>query len=115
MGFLKRFFRNVLREGTVPTGTSSFERLSEEELETHLGVAKYGDFTRGPRIVNETVREEMEEILAEIQDGSFAKEWILENQAGRPVFNALKKMDEESLIEEVGQELRGMMPWMKKK
>jgi hypothetical protein len=45
MGFLKRFFRNVLREGTVPTGTSSFERLSEEELETHLGVARYGDFT----------------------------------------------------------------------
>jgi hypothetical protein len=45
MGFLKRFFRNVLREGTAPTGTSSFERLSEEELETHLAVAKYGDFT----------------------------------------------------------------------
>lgn len=45
MGFLKRFFRNVLREGAVPAGASSFERLSEEELETHLGVAKYGDFT----------------------------------------------------------------------
>lgn len=45
MGFLKRFFRNVLREGTAPTGASSFERLSEEELETHLGVARYGDFT----------------------------------------------------------------------
>ena len=44
MGFLKRFFRNVIREGSVPVGTSSFERLSEEELEAHLGVARYGDF-----------------------------------------------------------------------
>ncbi|MBI2831390.1 MAG: ketol-acid reductoisomerase [Chloroflexi bacterium] len=76
--------------------------------------AKYGDFTRGPRVINDLVREEMEEILAEIQDGSFAKEWILENQAGRPVFNALKRMDSEHLIEEVGAELRQMMSWLKK-
>ena len=53
--------------------------------------AEYGDYTRGPRIINDEVRAEMEEILAEIQDGRFAREWILENQAGRPVFNALKK------------------------
>jgi ketol-acid reductoisomerase len=56
----------------------------------------------------------MEQILAEIQDGSFAKEWILENQAGRPVFNALRRMDAEHPIEEVGGELRQMMPWLKR-
>ncbi len=77
--------------------------------------AEYGDYSRGPRIINDVVREEMEEILAEIQDGSFAKEWILENQANRPVYNALKRMDEEHLIEKVGRELRAMMPWLKKK
>ena len=77
--------------------------------------AKYGDYTRGPRVIDDLVKEEMEQILAEIQDGSFAKEWILENQVGRPVFNALKRMDEEHLIELVGGELRQMMPWLKGK
>ncbi len=77
--------------------------------------AEYGDYTRGPRVIDDMVREEMEQILAEIQDGTFAKEWILENQAGRPVYNALKRMDEEHLIEEVGAELRQMMPWLKGK
>jgi len=76
--------------------------------------AEYGDYTRGPRIIDDVTREEMEQILAEIQDGSFAKEWILENQAGRPVYNALKRMDEEHPIEAVGEELRQMMPWLKK-
>jgi len=76
--------------------------------------AEYGDYTRGPRVIDDMVKDEMEQILAEIQDGSFAKEWILENQAGRPVYNALKRMDEEHLIEEVGAELRQMMPWLKK-
>jgi len=76
--------------------------------------AEYGDYTRGPRIIDDMVREEMAEILTEIQDGTFAKEWILENQAGRPTYNALKRMDEEHLIEEVGEELRQMMPWLKK-
>jgi len=75
--------------------------------------AEYGDYTRGPRIIDDMVKDEMAQILAEIQDGSFAKEWILENQAGRPVYNALKRMDEEHLIEEVGEELRQMMPWLK--
>jgi len=75
--------------------------------------AEYGDLTRGPRVIDDLVREEMIQILAEIQDGTFAKEWILENQAGRPVFNSLKRMDEEHLIEEVGAELREMMPWLK--
>lgn len=76
--------------------------------------AEYGDYTRGPRVIDDMVKAEMEQILAEIQDGSFAKEWILENQAGRPVYNALKRMEEEHLIEEVGAELRQMMPWLKK-
>jgi len=75
--------------------------------------AKYGDYTRGPRIVSDDVYDEMGEILAEIQDGRFAREWILENQAGRPVYNALKNMESEHLIEEVGEELREMMPWLK--
>jgi len=76
--------------------------------------AEYGDYTRGPRVIDDMVKEEMAAILAEIQDGSFAKEWILENQAGRPVYNALKRLDAEHLIEEVGAELRQMMPWLQK-
>ena len=76
--------------------------------------AEYGDYSRGPRVIDEMVKDEMAQILAEIQDGTFAKEWILENQAGRPVYNALKRMESEHLIEEVGEELRGMMPWLKK-
>ena len=77
--------------------------------------AEYGDYTLGPRVIDEMVREEMMTILGEIQDGTFAKEWILENQAGRPVYNALKRMDEEHPLELVGKELREMMPWLKKK
>ncbi|HEX73558.1 MAG TPA: ketol-acid reductoisomerase [Dehalococcoidia bacterium] len=75
--------------------------------------AEYGDYTRGPRVIDDMIKDEMAQILTEIQDGSFAKEWILENQAGRPVYNALKRQDEEHLIEEVGAELRQMMPWLK--
>jgi ketol-acid reductoisomerase len=75
--------------------------------------AEYGDYTRGPRVIDDMVADEMRQILSEIQDGSFAKEWILENQAGRPVFNALKRMEVEHSIESVGAELRKMMPWLK--
>jgi ketol-acid reductoisomerase len=74
--------------------------------------AEYGDVTRGRRIINEDTRDEMREILREIQDGEFAREWILENQAGRPVYNALVRRDAESEIEEVGKNLRGMMSWI---
>jgi len=77
--------------------------------------AEYGDYTRGPRVIDDLAKDEMRLILSEIQDGSFAKEWILENQAGRPVYKALKRMDEEHPIELVGRELRGMMPWLKGK
>ncbi|MGB9735271.1 MAG: ketol-acid reductoisomerase [bacterium] len=76
--------------------------------------AQYGDLTRGPRIVNDEVKNEMKKILKEIQDGSFAKEWILENKANRPVFNALTRKGEEHLAEKTGEKLREMMPWLKK-
>jgi ketol-acid reductoisomerase len=75
--------------------------------------AEYGDYTRGPRVIDELTKERMRQILAEIQSGSFAREWILENQAGRPVYNALKKMGAEHEIEIVGKQLRSMMPWLK--
>jgi ketol-acid reductoisomerase len=75
--------------------------------------AEYGDYSRGPRVIDDYVREEMEQILCEIQDGTFAREWILENQAGRPVFNAARRSEAEHEIEEVGAKLRAMMPWLK--
>jgi ketol-acid reductoisomerase len=76
--------------------------------------AEFGDYTRGPRIITEETREEMRQILYEVQSGEFAKEWILENQARRPVFNALRRQEAEHPIEAVGQKLRSMMGWLKK-
>jgi len=76
--------------------------------------AQFGDLTRGPRVIGGESYMAMQEILEEIQDGSFAKEWILENMVNRPVFNALTKADEEHLIEEVGTGIRAMMPQFKK-
>jgi ketol-acid reductoisomerase len=76
--------------------------------------AQYGDLTRGPRVVPEETKKEMKKILGEIQDGKFAKEWILECKANKPVFNALTKKGEEHPIEDVGSKLRAMMPWLKK-
>lgn len=75
--------------------------------------AEYGDLTRGKRVINEGVRKEMKKILSEIQSGEFAKEWILENKAGRPVFKLLEEKSYHHLIEKVGKTLRKMMPWMK--
>jgi ketol-acid reductoisomerase len=74
--------------------------------------AEYGDLTRGPRVIDDHVRETMSEILGEIQSGEFAREWIIENQANRPVYGALKRQGKEHLIETVGKELRGMMSWI---
>ncbi len=74
--------------------------------------AQFGDLTRGPRVISEEVKEEMAFILEEIQNGEFAREWILENKANRPVFNALTRRGEEHPIEDVGRRLRGMMPWL---
>lgn len=76
--------------------------------------AQYGDLTRGPRIINESVKNEMKKILKEIQTGEFAKEWILENRAGKPVFNNLTRIASEHPIEVVGEKLRSMMGWLKK-
>lgn len=76
--------------------------------------AKYGDVTRGPRIVTDETKKEMKKILDEIQSGRFAKEWVLENQANRPVYNALLAKGEAHPIEDVGGRLRAMMPWLKK-
>lgn len=77
--------------------------------------AEYGDLTRGRRVINDETRDEMQAILAEIQSGEFAREWILENMAGRPVYNAVKRSDSEHLIEKVGKELRSMMNWIGRK
>ena len=74
--------------------------------------AEYGDYTRGPRVINELVRGEMWDILEEVQDGTFAREWILENQAGRPSFSLMRRIEAEHEIEEVGRKLRAMMPWL---
>jgi ketol-acid reductoisomerase len=77
--------------------------------------AEYGDYTRGPRIVNEQTRAEMKKILSEIQSGEFAKQWLGENKAGRAKFLAMRKGQEDQPIEQVGAELRKMMPFLKKK
>lgn len=76
--------------------------------------AEYGDVTRGPEIITEETKDTMHDILADIQDGSFAREWLLENQVNRPVLNALRKIEKGHLIEEVGAKLRSMMSWLKK-
>jgi ketol-acid reductoisomerase len=76
--------------------------------------AQYGGMSRGSRIIGEDAREEMECILEDVQDGTFAREWILENQANRPVFRALTRAMETHPLEETGQKLRKMMPWIEK-
>ena len=77
--------------------------------------AEYGDYTRGPRIVNEQTRAEMKKILAEIQSGEFARAWIAENKSGRHKFLAMREAAQNQKIEHVGAELRKMMPFLKKK
>ncbi len=74
--------------------------------------AEYGDYVSGPRIVNDNTKAEMKKILSEIQDGTFAKNWIKENQDGRPVYNKLKEAGKNHQIEKVGAELRKMMKWI---
>ena len=75
--------------------------------------AEYGDLTRGKRIITEDTRREMKRILDEIQSGSFAKEWLLENRVNRPAFNALRRREQEQMLEKVGERLRDMMSWLK--
>lgn len=74
--------------------------------------AEYGDYISGPRLIDEHVREEMRKVLKEIQNGTFASRWILENQAGRPAFLAMRRANAQHQIEQVGKELRSMMPWL---
>jgi len=76
--------------------------------------AEYGDFTRGPRVVTEETKKEMKKILTEIQNGEFAREFILENQAGQPTLIAKRRIAAEHTIEVVGSKLRSMMSWLKK-
>jgi ketol-acid reductoisomerase len=74
--------------------------------------AEYGDLTRGPRVITPAVKDEMRKILAEIQDGRFAREWVAEDDAGRPNFTRLQKEGQEHPIEQVGEKLRGLMSWV---
>ena len=74
--------------------------------------AEYGDYTRGPRLIDSHVRAEMKKILADIQSGNFAREWVLENTAGQPSFKALRRRAAEHEIEKIGEKLRAMMPWI---
>ncbi|NLN88503.1 MAG: ketol-acid reductoisomerase [Syntrophomonadaceae bacterium] len=88
-------------------GGMSFMRYSISDT------AEWGDYTKGPDIIGEDTRWAMQEALQDIQDGTFAKDWLLENTVGRPRFNALKRQNQDHLIEQVGGELRAMMPWLK--
>jgi ketol-acid reductoisomerase len=120
-------FETLVEAGYAPE-MAYFECLHEVKLIVDLiyeggisnmrysisNTAQYGDLTRGPRIVTEETKKEMKKILTEIQDGVFAREWLLECRANKPVFNALTKKGERHLVEAVGAKLRGMMPWLKK-
>ncbi|HUX87330.1 MAG TPA: ketol-acid reductoisomerase, partial [Chloroflexota bacterium] len=75
--------------------------------------AEYGDYTSGPKVIDEHVRDSMREVLRDIQSGTWAKNWILENQAGRPSFYAMRNKDADHQLEVVGKQLRAMMPWLK--
>ena len=74
--------------------------------------AEYGDYMIGNRIVTDETKKEMKKVLTEIQDGTFARNWLMENQVGRPQFNAMRRMEAEHPIENVGKELREMMSWI---
>ena len=77
--------------------------------------AEYGDYVTGPRIITAETKAAMKQVLAEIQDGTFAKKWLLENQCGRPQFNAMRRRAAATQAEQVGAQLRGMMSFLKKK
>jgi ketol-acid reductoisomerase len=92
----------------VNRGGLSFMRYSISDT------AEYGDYTTGPRIITEETKDTMRRVLKDIQNGKFAREWILENQVNRPNFNRLRAIEAAHPIEKVGAELRSMMPWIKK-
>ena len=117
----------TLTEAGYPPEMAYFECLHELKLIVDLmyeggianmrysisNTAEYGDLTRGPRVVNEQTKAEMRRILTEIQNGEFAREFILENQAGAATLKAKRRIGREHPIEEVGEKLRGMMSWIK--
>lgn len=123
---IKAGFETLVAAGYQPE-LAYFECLHEVKLIVDLivegGLAKmrdsisntaeYGDYTRGPRIVTDQTRAEMRKILQEIQSGQFAREFVLENQAGKPGFTAMRRMEAEQRIEDVGKDLRAMFSWMK--
>ena len=123
---VKAGFETLVKAGYQPE-IAYFECLHEMKLIVDLiyqggleymrysvsDTAEYGDYVSGPRLIDDGARERMQQILEEVQDGTFARNWILENQAGRPSFNALKAADSTHLIEVVGRDLRAMMPWLK--
>ncbi len=124
---IKAGFETLVEAGYQPE-SAYFECLHEMKLivdlmyEGGIGMMRYsisdtaefGDYMTGLRIITDATRAEMKKILAEIQSGEFAKKWILENQANRPVFNAIRKREAGHQIEKVGKDLRAMMPWLKK-
>ena len=124
---IQKGFETLVEAGYQPE-VAYFECLHEVKLIVDLiyegglanmrhsisDTAEYGDFTRGPRVVNDEAKAEMKRILAEIQDGRFAKEFILENQAGQASMHAMRKMTAAHPLEQVGAKLRGMMSWLKK-
>ena len=123
---VKAGFETLVEAGYQPE-IAYFECLNELKLIVDLmyeggisnmrysisDTAQYGDIKVGPQIVDEHVKENMKKALKDVQSGQFAREWILENQANRPVFNSLTEKDENHLIEKVGRKLRDMMPWIK--
>jgi ketol-acid reductoisomerase len=124
---IKAGFETLVEAGYQPE-LAYFECLHEVKLIVDLVVegglaqmrdsisntAEYGDYTRGPRLVNEQTKLEMKKILQEIQSGQFAREFVLENQAGKPGFTAMRRQEAEHPIEEVGKDLRAMFSWLKK-
>jgi ketol-acid reductoisomerase len=124
---MKAGFDTLVEAGYAPE-IAYFECLHEMKLIIDLineggfnlmrysvsNTAEYGDYISGTRIITEETRKEMKKILAEVQNGEFAKRWILENKAGRPAYNAMKKKESEHLVEKVVAELRKMMPWLEK-
>src|SRR3990167_2485038 len=123
---IKMAFETLVEAGYQPE-VAYFECMHEMKLIVDLfyqgglaymrysvsDTAEYGDYTRGPRIINEQTKVEMKKILGEIQSGQFAREWVLENQANRAGFLAMRRRDAEHPIEEVGSRLRKMMSWIK--
>ena len=125
---IKAGFETLVEAGYAPEN-AYFECIHEMKLIVDLmyqggmaamrysisDTAEYGDYVTGSRIITDETKKEMKQVLTEIQNGTFAKKWLLENQVGRPTFNAMRRMEAEHPIEKVGKELREMMSWIDSK